>query len=243
MKTSLLALALCAAISVGANAASEKQYAISVHAGLTTELVFVYGPTSCDPAFLERLREVGQSVIPPSLTTIGYVCASRDEITRLNLNPPVCGAVSSQPGPDFSVWEYECPRGILDRFVNPPPAPTAAEMEQRRTAQEAALAAQQQAAQLAAQRAAERSAWQRYAATWAYQRQKASCSQHLAHRMPGADNPEPFCENSARSAAGSPTVVFQYCAYMRSTGQPERTIHAACDTGANVPFNVLPPKL
>jgi hypothetical protein len=122
-------------------------------------------------------------------------------------------------------WESEQPA--------PAPPPTAAQLEQQREAEEAAQSAQRQATALAAERTAERTARQRRAVAWVYQRDKAICLQKLnAHRLPGQDDPEPLCDRSARNnAAANPTMdVFQYCTYMRSSGQPESAIHAACDT-------------
>jgi hypothetical protein len=206
------------------------------------------------------MREVQQTIVPPSLEEIGYACATRDQIAELNLNPPICEVVNSATYSNGgSGWEYVCYRGIVDRFVknyvNPspaqppaaqaapslaapaeqaqnPPPPTAAELGQQRQAQEAAEAAQRQAAELAAKRSANRLAWQRYAVSWIYQRDKSACMQRMnAHRLPGQDDPGPLCDRAARnSAANTGGAVIQYCAYLRVTGHPQSTIHAACDT-------------
>lgn len=245
MKTLLLTPVLVLLANNVAEAANNA-YAIGAYSALTTETVIVFGPIEkCDVAVLAKFREAGQATVPPSLTEIGYVCASRDQIARLNLNDPICSIVSSDVTPGSpAVWVYNCYRGAVDRFVNPPPVPTAAQIEQQREAQHAAEMAQQQATELAAQRLDERAAWQRYAAVWAYQRDRSSCLQHMsAHRAPGQDDPALLCDRSARNgAAANPTLaVFQFCTYLRSIGQPANTVHAACDTTAGKPFNVMPP--
>jgi hypothetical protein len=224
--------------------AGDDSYAIAAYHAITTENVYVYGPLpiNCDAARLNVIREIQQSIVPPSLVEIGYKCASRDQIAKLNLNPPICELVDSTAYESGgSSWSYVCYRGTVDRFLTPsPPPPTAADLEQQRKAKEAVQAAQRQAAAVAAEHAAERMAWQRRAVDWVYQRDKATCLQKLrAHLAPGQDDPEPLCDRAARNeAAGNPTMdVFQYCTYMRSTSQPESAIHAACE---EVPGDTAP---
>ncbi len=261
MKTMLPVLAVFL-LTAGIVKAGNDSYAIAAYSALSTETVYVYGPlpTGCDAARLKVIREVQESNVPPSLKEIGYACATRDQISRLNLNPPICEIADSATYTWGSGWSYICYRGIVDRFVknyaNPSPAQppaaiaapsptapvkhaqitpqiTAAELEQQRKAQEATQAAQQQAAELAAKLAAQHEAWQRYAVSWVYQQDKAMCLQKMsAHRLPGQDDPGPLCARSARTRAdANPTMdLFQYCTYMRSSGQPENRIHAACDT-------------
>ncbi len=227
--------------------AGDDSYVIAAYHAITTENVYVYGPlpatTNCDAARLNVFREVQQPIVPPSLVEIGYRCASRDQIAKLNLNPPICELVDSkayESGGSF--WLYVCYRGTVDRFLAPSlTAPTAAELEQQRNAEEAAQGSSASRQPLvAAEHAAERMARQRGAVDWVYQREKAICLQKLrAHLSPGQDDPEPLCDRAARNkAAGNPTMdLFEYCTYMRSTGQPESAIHAACE---EAPSNTAP---
>lgn len=229
----------------------EDSYAIGAYSAGMTETVYVYGPlpTHCDAARLDAIRAVQQSITPPSQKEIGYRCATRDQIARLNLNPPICEIVNGDTYSNGgSGWAYVCYRGIVDRFVNPSrpeaknaplatvvqtaPQFTAEELEERRKAQERAEEAQRAAAELVAKRTAERMEWQRRAVDWKYQRDRAICAQKInAHRLPGQDDPGPLCDRAARNSSANPAVdIMQYCAYLRSTSQPESTIHAACDT-------------
>jgi hypothetical protein len=228
MKTTLPVLAVFLFSSAIARA-DDNSYAMAAYSALTTETVIVFGPVeSCDAPMLAELRKAIGPTIAPSLKEIGYACVSHDQIK--GLNPPVCVIVGNNAPPDTPpVWVYTCYPGIVDRLVRPPP--TAAALEQRRKAQEAAQAAQQQATARAAEHAAERMVWQRRAVDWAYQQNKAACMQKInAHRAPGQDDPGPLCDRAARNNTANSTMdLIQYCAYMRSTGQPESNIHAACD--------------
>jgi len=151
MKTMLLVLAVFL-LTGGIVNAGDDSYVIAAYHATTTENVYVYGPlpttTNCDAARLNVFREVQQSKVAPSLVEIGYRCASRDQIAKLNLNPPICELVDStayESGGSF--WLYVCYRGTVDRFLAPsPPPPTTAELEQQHEAKEAAQAAQRQAA-------------------------------------------------------------------------------------------------
>jgi hypothetical protein len=260
MKNTMLLGFLSAVICAQANADDDSYAIAAYSATTSeTVYVYGPLPTNCDAARLDAIRKVQQTIVPPSLVEIGYACASRAQIASLNLNPPICELANSDTYTSGSGWAYVCYRGIVDRFVKnyakpspaqPPvaiaaPSPvapvehaqttpqvTAAELEQQRKAQEATQAAQQQAAELAAKRAAQRAAWQRYAVSWVYQRDKAICLQKLnARRLPGQDDPGPLCDRSARNSSANPAMdVAQYCRYLRSTNQPESTIHAACDT-------------
>src|ERR1700722_9859768 len=134
MKTMLPVLAVFL-LTGGIVNAGDDSYVIAAYHAITTENVYVYGPlpTNCDAARLNVFREVQQSIVPPSLVEIGYRCASRDQIAKLNLNPPICELVNStayESGGSF--WLYVCYRGTVDRFLAPsPPPPTAAELDQQ----------------------------------------------------------------------------------------------------------------
>lgn len=243
MKTVLSALAMLL-FTAGIANADDDSYAIAAYGEISTETVIVYGPIeSCDAAFLVDLRDAIKPTIAPSLAEIGYACASHDQIVRLSLVPPVC-EIQSSDTTAVPTWIYVCYRGRVDRFVAQRPPPNAAESEQKRKVNEASQAAQRQAAELAAKREAERMAWQGYAVEWKHQRDKAACLQRLnPHGAPVPDDPAALCDHAAtNSAEGNPTqAVIQYCAYMRSAGQPENAIRAACDTKADRPYNIMPP--
>lgn len=244
MKTTMTALLLCALGTAAKAQASPQSYAVLAYGSPESEVVFVYSEIDfvCTTQILANLEEIQQQLVAPSLTKIGSGCVTRNKIA--NLNPPFCTVLDSRVNGVLSEWEYGCYRGVAERILAPPP--TAAELAQQREAQKAANVAQQQAAELAAKRLAERTAWQRYAIAWVYQREKTRCLQNQnAHRAPSQDDPAPLCDRSAKNgSAANPTLaVFQYCTYLRSVGQPESTIHAACDTAADKPFNVMPPTI
>jgi hypothetical protein len=120
MKNTMLVGLLCAAIGAPA-IAGDDSYAIAAYNAGTTETVYVYGPlpTNCDAARLDAIRKVQQTIVPPSLVEIGYACATRDQIAKLNLNPPICELVNGDTyaSGGSGGWAYVCYRGIVDRFV------------------------------------------------------------------------------------------------------------------------------
>jgi hypothetical protein len=227
----LLSILAAFLLACSAARAANGPYAVAVYGSITSEAVIVMGPIeSCDAALLANYRKTVEPTIAPSLSEIGYACASRDQIRRLS--SPVCEiSDGSTPSDAPAVWVYACVRGIADALVRPPP--TAAELEQRRemqkAAEKAAEIARQQTVALAAERAARIVAQQHRAVDWVNQQRRAACMQTFgARRLPGQDDPTAICNRS--SADGNPQLaLIQYCSYLRSAHQPENIIHAACD--------------
>ena len=213
---------------------------VALHGGIAPRDITMRAAFSSAEAMLNELRLKGH-VLPQPLSPNPDYASNPDapcnsDAVKTAITNPMDDWITSAfprvagtpaPGKAHSVIVYAW---------SVPATPTAAELEQKRKAKEAA-------SQAAQRQAAERAALQRDAVAWLRQRNRAICVQKLSNmsRGPGEDSLDSqvthFCDNPRQKEIDPALATFEYCKFMRSTGQPvnrstgqpESVIHAACD--------------
>lgn len=229
--------ALCAGAVFSIPALGEDVYAVGAYRALTTETVYVFGPLPvvCDADRLKIFSAMQGTLMPPSLTEIGYACATRSQMAKLRLLPPICDMVNRESyASGANGWEYVCYLGTVDRFIHPP---TAAEIEQSRKAEEAQQTTQRQADEIAARRAAIKADCNQHVQSWLHQHNKDICLQNRnAQRARPAERAD--IEAQCDKYAGNKTPLDSTMAGMQFSklaGQLPSAAYPTCGNGAEVP--------